>query len=57
MYTDVIWQSEARVEHHQRTDDGHWLLRDVVGIDEVLDLSSLELQLPLSEVYHKVAFD
>ena len=57
MYTDVIWQSEARVEHHQRTDDGHWLLRDVVGIDEVLDLSSLELQLPLSEVYHKVSFD
>jgi Uma2 family endonuclease len=27
----VIWQSEARVEQHQRTEEGLWLLLDVVG--------------------------
>jgi len=53
----VIWQSEARVEQHQRTAEGHWLLHDVVGIDATLELKSLNLQLPLAEVYDKVTFD
>ena len=43
----VIWQSEARVEHHQRAEQGHWILRDVVGVDEVLQLTSLGMRLPL----------
>jgi len=53
----VIWQSEARVEHHQRAEEGHWLLHDVVGLDAVLQLTSLNVQLPLAEVYDKVALD
>lgn len=53
----VIWQSEARIEHHQRADEGHWILHDVIGIDAVLELTCFKLQLPLAEIYGKVTFD
>jgi len=53
----VIWQSEARIEHHQRADEGHWILHDVVSQDSILKLISFNLQLPLAEVYDKVTFD
>ena len=50
----VFWQDEARVEQHTRTPDGLWLLREVVGIDQTLQLASLGQPLALSEVSDKV---
>lgn len=52
----VLWQDEARVEQHTRTAEGLWLLREVVGMDEVLQLVSLTQPLPLRDVYDKVDF-
>ena len=51
-----FWQDEARVEQHTRTTDGLWLLREVVGIDQTLQLASLGQPLALSDVYDKVSF-
>ena len=53
----VISQDKPRVEHHWRTEEGLWMLRDVEGLDEILHLTSLDCELPLSEVYAKVEFD
>ncbi len=52
----VLWQDEPRVEQHTRTEDGLWLLREVVGIDQSLRLASLNKQLALRDVYDKVQF-
>lgn len=53
----VISQDKPRVEHHWRTEDDLWMLRDVEGLDETLHLKSLDCRLPLNEVYAKVKFD
>jgi Uma2 family endonuclease len=53
----VISQDKARIEHHSRTEDGLWLLRDVEGLDETLHLTSLDRDLSISEVYAKVELD
>ena len=53
----VISQNTPRIEHHWRTEKGLWVLRDVEGIEQTLHLSSLDCDLPLSEVYAKVQFD
>ncbi len=50
----VLWQEEARAEHHQRTAEGGWLLHDVVGIDAQFDLTSLNLAVAFADVYDKV---
>lgn len=52
----VISQDEPRVEHHYLEADV-WSLRDVVGIDEVLHLASLQCDLPCAEIYAKANFD
>jgi Uma2 family endonuclease len=52
----VLWQDEARAEHHTRTDEGLWLLREVVGIDQSLRLKCLAQPLELRDVYDKVEF-
>ena len=52
----VFWQVEARVEQHTRTEDGHWLLREITGIDSRLHLASLGVPLAMRDVYDKVKF-
>ncbi len=52
----VFWQDEARVEQHTRTVEGLWLLREVVGIDQTLQLASLGKPLAMRDVYDKVEF-
>ncbi len=53
----VISQDKPRVEHHWLTDEGLWLLRDVEGLDETLQLASIDRELALGEIYAKVEFD
>jgi Uma2 family endonuclease len=52
----VFWQDEARVEQHTRTHEGLWLLREVVGMDAILQLPSLNVSLSLKDAYDKVVF-
>lgn len=52
----MVSQEEARVEHYARQDNNHWLLADLRGLDTVLRLASIGCELPMSEVYTRVAF-
>ena len=52
----VFWQDEARVEQHTKTAEGLWLLREVVGIEAIMQLASLGQPLALRDVYDKVDF-
>lgn len=53
----VISQDRTRVEHHFLNDGELWSLRDVEGLDECLKLASIQMDLPLAEIYAKVEFD
>ena len=50
----LIDQYTIHVEHYGRTDDRKWWLTDHRRIDEVLELTSLAVRLPLSKIYHRV---
>ena len=52
----IFWQDEPRVEQHTRTADGLWLLRDVKGLNESLNVISIHASLPLRDAYQKVDF-
>ncbi|MFK7820614.1 MAG: Uma2 family endonuclease [Planctomycetaceae bacterium] len=53
----VLYQEEPRVEHHSRTTDGNWLLREVAGLGEGIEIGRLGINLRLAEIYAKVQFD
>ncbi len=50
----LVSQTERAVEHRVRNDDGSWTVRYFAARDAVT-LASLECELPLDEVYFKVA--
>ena len=52
----LVDQEAAQLEHFALGDDGKWSLTEIVGLDQVLKLNSIECQIPLSEIYRKVTF-
>ena len=55
-WVEDLIKDVARVEQHTRTSDDLWLLRELVGIEQTLQLQSIKHPLPLSLVYDKVVF-
>lgn len=52
----IFLQDEPRVEQHTRTGEGHWLLREIVGLDATIEIETLQKALALKAVYEKVTF-
>ena len=50
----LVSQTEPRVEHLRRIEEGRWVLSEAVGDDAVIALPVLSLELPLSEVYENL---
>jgi Uma2 family endonuclease len=50
----LVSQSEPRVEVFGRREDGHWLLSEFVGMEDVCRLESLDCRIPLADIYDKV---
>jgi Uma2 family endonuclease len=53
----LIAQDRPHVELYTRQPDGRWLLSEVDGLLEALELSSLKCGLPLAEIYDGVDFE
>jgi Uma2 family endonuclease len=53
----LVAQDEPHIERFQREGDGRWVLTAMSGLDAVLRLESIEVDLPLAEVYEKVDFN
>ncbi len=53
----IFWQDQPRVEQHTRTVEGLWLLRDIVGINQILHLESINKELYMRDAYERVKFD
>lgn len=52
----LVSQDEPRVELFTRQEDGSWRYEEAIGLNDVLTLTSISCELPLSEVYARVSF-
>lgn len=52
----LVSQDQARAEAHVRQPDGSWSLREYAGMDQVLPLEAIGVELPLAAVYQGVDF-
>jgi Uma2 family endonuclease len=52
----LVSQDESRVEAHVRQADGSWSLREYEGMDQVLPLEAIGVELPLAAIYQGVDF-
>lgn len=50
----LIHPEAAWIEHFSRTEAGQWLLTDIRGLDAVLSLPALAIEIPLSSLYRGV---
>lgn len=52
----LVSQEKPKVEQFLKQPDGKWLYSEVNGIDSVVQFSSIECEIDLKEIYHKVEF-
>lgn len=52
----LVSQTEARIEVFTRGAEATWVLSEAVGLDAMCSLPSLDIILPLSEIYERVEF-
>ena len=52
----LVAQDRPHVELHVRQSSGNWTLSDVAGMDAVVRLEAIDVEMPLSEVYARVDF-
>jgi Uma2 family endonuclease len=50
----LVAQNKYRIERFVRHASNEWILSDVAGIEAVLPLSTLQIQIPLAEIYEQV---
>jgi Uma2 family endonuclease len=53
----LVNQHRPRVEQYVRQDNGGWLLQASNGMDSAITLASLQITVPLVEVYANVEFE
>ena len=47
----LLGQDPPQVEHYARQDDGRWILWETTSLDETLDLPSIDVHLPVADLY------
>ena len=52
----LVSQSEVRIAQYTRQENNLWLLRDYESLDDVLNIPSIGVSLPLRAVYNRVEF-
>lgn len=52
----LIYQDAPFVEHHEKQPDGRWTHNAADGIDDRLQIDSIEIELSLREIYDRVEF-
>jgi Uma2 family endonuclease len=52
----LVSQGEPTIQRFLRNDDGSWTLTAVTGLEQSLMLRSIDVELPLSEVFDRVDF-
>ena len=52
----LVSQDKPLVERFVRQDDGNWKLFNYFGLDEILEIESINCRIKLSEIYDRVKF-
>jgi Uma2 family endonuclease len=52
----LVWQDKKRVASYTKQSDENWLLRDFIGEEAEIVLSSIECTLTMDDIYDKVDF-
>ncbi len=52
----LVESEEPRVEHYQRTPSGEWTIETYDNLDATMQIKSVECEIPLSRIYHKVSW-
>lgn len=52
----LVSQDRPRVEHFTRKPDGTWSRSEVGGMSGILSLPSIDCEIPLADVYSRIAF-
>lgn len=52
----LVSQDEPRLEVFRRQPESEWLLHETTGLDAVCRFTSVEVSIPLAEIYDKVVF-
>lgn len=52
----MVSQWQPHVETYRRHEDGRWTIRSFEGVDALLELPSVDISIPLSEIYLNVQF-
>jgi len=52
----LIAQDRPAIEHYFKISDGRWELREIDGLEAVIELQHLPVQLPLEQIYRRVRF-
>lgn len=53
----LVWQDKKRVARYTRQADESWVLRDFIGEEAEIVLSSIDCRLSMEDIYDKVDFD
>ncbi len=53
----LIWQDIPVVEHFQRQDNNHWLLTIVEGLENSLEITSIDCIIKLIDLYDRINFE
>jgi Uma2 family endonuclease len=53
----LISQDEPRIERYLRQPNDEWLFTEIIGLDMVLELPSIQCSLALTDVYDKINFE
>lgn len=53
----LVWQDVKRAACYTKQDNGSWVLRDFIGEDALIILSSIDCQLVMEDIYDKVEFE
>ena len=51
-----VAQNSPRIEHFVRHEDGTWAHKVVMGLDASLTLASVDVSVPLADIYDRIAF-
>lgn len=52
----LVDQDRVHVEHYSKISDGNWSLRETDNLHNIVELPSIGVKLPLSEIYLKINF-
>ena len=53
----IVDQNKMNIEVHRRRDDGSWITYYYDEPDDTVEFTSVELTLPITEIYRRVRFE